>query len=323
MITEVIGMKPRTSVRPFNLGLAILLLVVLAACSAVFTEPQPVVTPETEEPGAVYTAAVETVVAELTRIVGSETQALETGEVSFLDPTDTPIPAEPLPASPTPLPTDTPAPAPTETLLPTATPAQASTPTGPPAGDPRNTLGNPTWREDFETGARWALFSDDHTSLEVKDGQLEMVAFNPDFWNGWAFANTQAQDFYLEMTAVSQNCSGLDRYGLIFRAPAYNQGYLVGLSCDGQFSLWIWNSQTEIRLINWTPSSSILKGEGQANRLGVRAEGSTISLYANGVLLAELDDRTYTEGRFGVFVGAAATSNYTVEVSELSYWELP
>jgi hypothetical protein len=297
----------------------IVLLLLAGACSGLTPEPAPpsdlTITPDMD---ATYTAAVETVLAQLTLDARRETETPQQMESSPTS-TETPFP------TPTPLPTDTPEPTSTPTseeATPTQTAAPAITPSPAPQ-DPRADLGSPTLHERFETGDRWALFTDNHTSMEVKDGQLEMTAFNPDFWNGWAFTTGTAGDLYLEMTAEHRSCSGLDRFGMIFRAPDSNRGYLYGFSCDGRYAIWIWNGQTEIRLAEWTSSQHILAGEGQTNRLGVYAQGDQIALYANGHLLTELVDRTFSEGRFGVFIGAAATSNYTVLVDEISYWELP
>jgi len=50
---------------------------------------------------------------------------------------------------------------------------------------------------------------------------------------------------------------------------------------------------------------------------------SRISLYANGVLLAEFTDATWTAGYLGVYIGAVDTKNYTIRIDEMAYWENP
>jgi hypothetical protein len=76
-------------------------------------------------------------------------------------------------------------------------------------------------------------------------------------------------------------------------------------------------------LIPWTPSPQIIKGPDQTNRLGCMAEGNKLSLYANGKLLATIEDDTYPEGGIGLFVGAVKTEGFTVLFDEVAYWELP
>jgi hypothetical protein len=301
-------------------------LALLSACSLPVLdsgEPEP-----TLDPNAQVTAAVQTLVAELTQSAAQlETQAAQATDTPPPPPTHTPT--EVTPPTPTPLPTDTPAPSPTTTLTPTIAPP---TPTSPPAltptqtpvaSDPRPGLGSPTIRDSFEDAANWNLFEDDHVRMEITGGQLVMTAFNPDFWNSWNFTGPQAQNFYLEITGSSGPCSGRDRYGLIFRAPENNRGYLFGISCDGSYSLWIWDGKTEMRLVEWTRSPHINAGPDATNRIGVMANGNQITLYANGQLLAEVSDGTYSSGRFGVFVGAAATEDYTARIDELAFWNNP
>jgi hypothetical protein len=55
----------------------------------------------------------------------------------------------------------------------------------------------------------------------------------------------------------------------------------------------------------------------------VMLQGSKLSLYANGVLLGEVTDGTWSSGHFGVFAGAHASSSFTLRVDEINYWKLP
>ncbi len=133
-------------------------------------------------------------------------------------------------------------------------------------------------------------------------------------------------DSYLEMTATTKSCSGLDRYGLVARSVRNDEGYagyLYGVSCDGKYSLRIWDGESFTKLIDWTESEHINAGSNETNRIGVIMEGENISLYANGNLIRELRDDTFDEGKFGVFVGSANTEDFTVLVNEVAYWELP
>ena len=52
-------------------------------------------------------------------------------------------------------------------------------------------------------------------------------------------------------------------------------------------------------------------------------EGERIVLYANGVRLVEISDSTYAEGKFGMFIGSSKTTDFTVEVDDMAYWNLP
>lgn len=274
----------------------------------------PAVTPTSPPPGGVtpdtaYTAAVETVVAELT--LGAP-GAAETGPpaVTATAPAPTPEPT----AAGVPEPSPTPQPSPADTQAATSTASLA---------DPQTRLGNPAFTEPFDNDDNWAFTDDEHTGMEVSDGRLEMVAFNADFWESWTITWVNRSDFYVEMTAAPQNCSGLDRYGVFFRAENdASEGYLYGFTCDGKYSLRIWDEEEFIELVDWTASPHIDAGPGNTNRLGVLANGNTIGLYANGSLLQEVEDNTYGEGHIGVFIGSANTEDFTVYVDQLYLWDL-
>ncbi len=222
-----------------------------------------------------------------------------------------------LPHTATPLPTE----APTATAEPTATPTETPTSTPLPS-DPRQTLGAPTWRDTFQDAANWYLFEDDHTKVSLDDDALILKAKNADGWSGWALSWPVVENFYLEATFTPGDCTGLDRYGLIARAPDANHGYLFGATCDGNYALRDWDGETFRMLKIWTPSTAIHQGSGQTNRLGILADGDRLTLFVNGERLDEIEDGTYSKGAIGLFVGAVNTPGFAVAVSEAAYWDL-
>lgn len=296
-----------------------LLALGLAACSLIQQ-------PATPDPNALSTAVSGTLTAAAP--IALPTEAGPTQPPATLPPeaTDT----EP-PASETLAPTATVPPAASETPLPSAT-STALTPTsGPtstlPAGDILNTLGNPTWRDTLASGNNWSLGKDDFVNASVADSELKMTGLSTT--DGWRLSWPVIQDFYLEMTVRLGDCSSNDRYGLMARVPdksVADRGYLIGFTCDGRYSLRAWDgpSETMTQLVSLTTSSAIVAGSGKVNRVGFWAKGEQLALYANGTLLTQIDDDTFTkEGAFGVFVGARQTTNFTIYVDEIAYWANP
>jgi hypothetical protein len=234
-------------------------------------------------------------------------------------PTNTPAPTE-VPPTATPVP-------PTETLVPTETPV-LPTPTVV-AGDPRNRLGNPAWRDGMDNDNNWPTGSDTYTAIEFKDGNLLLTGLEP--INGWRISWPELTDFYLEMTVKVGTCNGSDQYGFISRVPKPskpNQGYLLGLTCDGRYFLRKWDGETQPKgtmtnLIEYTANSAIKSGSNQTNRLGLMAVGNRLLVYVNGVLLGEARDSQFSSGNFGLFVYAKETDNLLISVDEVSYWENP
>jgi hypothetical protein len=238
---------------------------------------------------------------------------------------DTEIPATETDLPPQATPTTTPTLVNTPTLTPTPTLETTPTPTlG--AEDPRNTLKNPTWVDDFADQSDWALYTDTHASFEIGSDGLEMTAFNPDFFNSWVLSWRRVEDLYLETTGKFGQCAGRDAYGLMIRSTGGNNGYigyLFGISCDGRYSLRSWDGDSMSTIIGWTPDDSIKTGAGAINRIGIWAIGNQLSLYTNGEFLVQISDASHqSEGLFGLFVSSAQTANFTTTITEISFWNL-
>lgn len=223
-------------------------------------------------------------------------------------------------------------PPPTSTLPPvnTATATQTPTLTPPPsptspAGDPKESLGNPDWVDRFDKDDNWYLYDESKSRAEIKDGKFFYTQIETRGFDEWTVSWPEIKNFYLEVSAQTPSaCSGRDRYGLLFRAPDTTQGYLLAFSCGGEYRLHKWDGSKSTELIGWTSSTAILSGPNKINRLGVKAEGDKISVYANGVFLGEATDSSYTaENRFGLFIAAVNTPNFTIVFDDISYWKLP
>lgn len=286
----------------------------LAACNlSASTEAPPL------DQSAAQTAAAETIIAQLTDV--AETLTPASTEVPPPEATTTQVVEAATETSP-PVPTATevlPVPSETATSPPPPTPTLD-------ASDPKAGLGEPAFQDTFNDASNWPLYTDQHVSFEIKDSMLVMTAFNPDFYNGWILPPPVISDFYLEMAAETKDCAGKDQYGLMVRAVKTDQGYIgyhYAVSCDGQYTLRRWNGSQFIPLVDWTASDKINSGSNQMNRIGLMANGNKISMYANGSVIGEYQDDTHLEGRFGVFVGSAVTPNFTAQVDEIAYWNIP
>ncbi len=187
----------------------------------------------------------------------------------------------------------------------------------------RPDYGPADYTDEFNTGGTWYLGEDSSASFSIQNGQMVMVSKAPGSSEYWSFTSAYLSDFYIEMTAETGTCSGSDRYGLIVRAPDNFSGYLAGFTCDGKYSLRLSEDSVFQTIKGWTSSSHINTGPNQTNRLGILAQGSTLSLYANDVFLAEVTNDTFSEGRFGLFIASGATANFQVQVDSVSYWSSP
>lgn len=210
--------------------------------------------------------------------------------------------------------------------------AASATPSGPTptgvAGDPRTTLGKPTWTDAMNAGDNWPTGADPSgfTEIGFQNGFMELSALKP--IDGWRLTFDKLTNAYIEMTVNSGSCLSQDRYGLIARVPSLtdaNRGYLFGFTCDGKFSIRKWDgaSNSMTNFIVWKTNAAINAGTNKVNRMGVMMNGNKLSIYANGVLLGDVLDNTWLEGNFGIFAGAHESTNVMFKVDELNYWKLP
>jgi len=185
-------------------------------------------------------------------------------------------------------------------------------------------LGAPTWRDAMDNATNWYLLDTANTKFSMDDGKLVMKSIKPGGGEEWDISNRPAiQDYYLQATFITDDaCSGLDRYGLLARAPDPNKGYVYEFTCDGHYRLYKWDGTTYSALQEWRSAASIKTGANQTNVMGIWMEGSTLRLYANGHMIAEFTDDTYDKGQFGLAIGSANTENFTVSVDLVEYWEL-
>ena len=301
----------------YPVGIGLLIGSLLSACNLPVAVPAPV---ETTPVGLAHTVVAETIVAQLTDVNTGRTEVAGTPTGTG---TATLIPtAVSLPTSTTGLPTSSPSP----TTTPEDTPTPTITPTATlPESDPRAGLGTPTWQDSFDAVLNWAPYTDRYAQFDIHDGAMWMKAFEPGSRNAWLLSWPHPLDYYLEIEATPvDECSDRDRYGLIVRSDAIS-GYWFLFSCEGEYAFTAWDGDANqsMKLIDWTASEFIETGPDKTNRMGIRVQGDRFELFANGNRLEEVQDDRYSEGAFGLLVGAGATEEFTTRVDQVAYWELP
>ena len=200
----------------------------------------------------------------------------------------------------------------------------------PPANDPATKLGSPSWTDDMDEDTYWPTGDDKYTAIDFNDGKLELTGLTTT--DGWRLASTeQLANAYIEASISTGTCTGSDRYGLMFRVPVArdaNKGYLLGVTCDGKYSLREWDatigsSGSMTTHISWTDSSAIQTGSNKTNRVGIMTVDDQLIIYINGVKVNDVKDGTFSLGSFGLFIGAKETTDFTIFVDKVSYWKNP
>ncbi|HDD54988.1 MAG TPA: hypothetical protein ENG59_01930 [Chloroflexi bacterium] len=220
-------------------------------------------------------------------------------------------------------PTLTPSLTPTFTL--TFTPTATLTPSLVP-GDPVLTLGSPTFDDRFNGTTNFYEWDGTSASYQIEQDRMVLIAKKANSYESWSLSWKDIEDFYLEATGTfGDDCSGKDRFGMIFRAPDTTQGYIITISCDGSYRLSKYESEDEKYTVlkGWASSPQSNAGPGSTNRLGIRAQGELLAGYVNGSKVFEITDSTFTAGRMGVVVAASNTPGFTAYLTRVAYWDLP
>ncbi len=213
----------------------------------------------------------------------------------------------------------------TQTLTPSLSPSITPTST-----DLFQSLGNPYWTSELNNGSAFGLnapITDEYTRFEISNGKMVLTSQTTSGGKGWRMTDRGLSDYYLEGTFITGACSGSDQYGIVFRAPDYSSGngYYYSVTCGGQYSLMIWDTDnTKANIIGWTSSDAIITGSNQTNKLGVWVKGSTIKLFVNGKQLQEISFATYSAAtKLGTFVAGKETLYFQIGLDQIRLWALP
>ena len=205
-----------------------------------------------------------------------------------------------------------------------APPTEAPPPTAIP-GDPAAALGEPNGRDTFDNANNWTLFNNDCFASTITGGRFVMEAKGAPELSCWEVSWPQIKDYYYQSEVIMPaECNASDRFGLFFRAPDNDRGFLFGIQCDGKHSLTSWDGETTNVLVPVSDNNVVLTAPESLNVIGVLADGATLSIYANGTFLAQVQNVAYADaGKIGYFVRAAVEDEgFVVQYDNLAVWVL-
>ena len=186
--------------------------------------------------------------------------------------------------------------------------------------EPIRTSGQLLFQDDFsDPESGWLLDANEDREFAYEDGKYSILAKMPDsLW--WAAVPTDVlfSDFTVEVDL--QQLSGLEEhnYGIVLREQG-GSFYRFGISGAGEYALFKVQNDRWIRLLDLTESTAIRPGSG-FNRLKVTTKGSQISLYANGELLASINDASFAQGAIGLYVEKRGTMDVHVHFDSIKVY---
>lgn len=190
--------------------------------------------------------------------------------------------------------------------------------------NPALLLGNPDGMDNFDNANNWSLFDAKCFQSEITGGKYVMTSKGSQGEACWEVSWPKIQDFYAEVTIeMPASCNPKDRFGLFFRAPDNNRGYLYGLSCEGEYSMTKWDGYETTVVVEPDTHTAIATGSGTSNRIGVLASADQYYLYVNGEFIDQGQDSTFMgDGKIGFFIRAATNQGFKVRFDDLAIWLL-
>lgn len=197
---------------------------------------------------------------------------------------------------------------------------QSSNQTLQPTQIPRsNPASNPAQAEqDAEISFGAVLFRDNFSDSSSGWGNLDVVEGSASYENSRyviqidheqvdLFANPGLQisgGVVVEVVATKVAGSDNNDFGILCRYQDPSNYYYFVISSDGYFAAFIVldDKISFIGVEGWIKSSSIHTGSA-SNTIRVECVGSAFRLYANGSLLIELQDNTFSGGDVGLIAG--------------------
>jgi hypothetical protein len=168
-------------------------------------------------------------------------------------------------------------------------------------------VAKPLFREEFvlgQTGA-WDLESDDSGSTTIVPEQLLIEINEPQLVQYATLTEPVLSDFSLEVDGRILSGSPQSSYGILFRMQGPEQFYRFEVTGDGTYILERHEEGGGRALFmgDWLDSAFINQGINAVNRLGIDAQGPSISLFVNGELIEQVADNAYSSGQIALDAG--------------------
>jgi hypothetical protein len=193
----------------------------------------------------------------------------------------------------------------------TPTPEEVTTPTPPPTATTTGGLTGLLFEDDFSDPASgWQVGDYADGSMGYRDGYYFINGTTEDkLVEGVANRSLGDVDMQVEATQFSAPDNNNNSYGMECRLQSNGDGYSLLISGDGFYSIQKFSSGSFTKLVEWTRSDVINRGNA-TNEIRAVCDGSRLALYCNGQLLAETTDSAWSSGDIA-FIAASLESEPT------------
>jgi hypothetical protein len=203
---------------------------------------------------------------------------------------------------------------------PTSTRTPFPTPVASPTLEDLAGLGAETFSDDFSDPKAWQgakTESNGGNVAIVNRNRLTLAVNLPPVYLFSLRNELQLTNFYAEIMANVNRCTGSDAYGMLFRAAGNDDSYRYVLDCNGRVRVERLQANKVNVLQDWLPSGDVPPGAPGEVTLGVWASGVELRFFLNGHYQFTLLDPVFHTGTLGAFVNAANPDGMNISFSNL------
>jgi hypothetical protein len=159
-------------------------------------------------------------------------------------------------------------------------------------------------QETFDSVDAWEQYSSPMgVEIGVEDGAYRMFTMNGGFV--WGLNTQQHSDVIIDVKATQLSIFPDNGFGVMCRADESNNGdgYYFIVNGSGYFSIRVGEGDMILPIVDWAQSEAVHAGI-DTNSIRAVCMGDYLAMYANGTLLAEAHDSTFSAGYAGLAVAA-------------------
>jgi hypothetical protein len=167
----------------------------------------------------------------------------------------------------------------------------------------------------------WSTGTDESAAIAVQRGRLRIDVAAPQ-WFAWSQRPEELSDLLLETDAAFADNRTPGEVGIVFRKQDDANFYFAAIDNSGRASIWKKEAGLWVVLAPWAKNDAIQTFAGAQNRLGVLAEGTTLSALVNGEVVATVEDAAFDAGTVALAVGSFAGGDVAATFDAVSLWEI-
>ncbi len=174
-----------------------------------------------------------------------------------------------------------------------------------------NAEGEVLFMDDFsDPSTGWDIAEEGDYAVGYHNGMYE-IELRLDNYYVWSVPGKNYGDVFLTVEAEPAVPTGEGDFGVVCRYQDADNYYALEISEDGFFTIWKRVAGEFIALVDWEEADN-LPLDGAMVTIQAACVGNNLGLAADGVILAEVQDNTFSDGDVGLIAGTWETTGLVV-----------